>query len=431
MAVDATERKTPEEALVYGLIVATWGLWVVGALYHAYAIVPWVLAGWAVARRFGYTPHDPEMIAPLPWSVQLWIGSMGMMAVALLIGHINYGFGLLEIVKSLFGWAKGWALLAILPFAGATLRIRPQVIFRAANILSLQTLAITPLLLLGSVAGLPAVLYTSPFYYIGGASPTFFEVGTHWIDPGSTDVRFRFYSPWGPAAAFAAHILMVLGMFDRDRRWRIVAIVAAIVVCWLAKSRLSLVAIPAILLLLPIMSGLYRPLILALSGMVATTAAMALPAVISTIETATDQFQGARKDSSRVRRILQQIAIHRWWTEAPMFGHGTVERGPHLVEFMPIGSHHTWNGLLFVKGAVGWASLAIPMAVSFLMLLVKSQRDPVARAGLGVLLVIFFNSFGENIEILAYLAWPGLLLLGIAMKRRQIGLWAELLGSRR
>ena len=30
-----------------------------------------------------------------------------------------------------------------------------------------------------------------------------------------------------------------------------------------------------------------------------------------------------------------------------------VERGPHLVEFMPIGSHHTWYSLLFVKGSSG------------------------------------------------------------------------------
>ena len=45
-----------------------------------------------------------------------------------------------------------------------------------------------------------------------------------------------------------------------------------------------------------------------------------------------------------------------------IWGHGTVERGPHIVEYMPIGSHHTWNGLLFVKGMVGYAGLAVPMA---------------------------------------------------------------------
>ena len=51
-------------------------------------------------------------------------------------------------------------------------------------------------------------------------------------------------------------------------------------------------------------------------------------------------------------------------------------------------------------------------------MLAKAQRDPVARAALGMVLVLVFNSFGENLEILAYLAWPGLLIIGIASRRK-------------
>lgn len=412
-------------------MVATWPLWTIGALYHAYAIVPWVLAGMALWRRLGLSPaHDPDLLPVLPWTVVLWAVGMGSMAVALVIGHVEHGYGVFEIVKSLFGWAKGWAFLAILPFAGATLRIRPQVLFRAANLLAATTLLVTPGLLAGHLIGLPPVLYTSPFSFVGGASDTFFQVGTHWIDPGSPDVRFRFYAPWGPAAALAAHVLMVLGLFDRDWRWRIVAVASAVVVCWLAKSRLSLVAIPVLLVALPVLSVLTRPALMALGGTVSASAAFAFGLVKDTLDQAMDRFASARKDSSRVRRVLQQIALHRWWNDAFWFGHGTVERGPHVVEFMPIGSHHTWNGLLFVKGAVGWLALALPMAATTVVLLVKAQRDPVARAAVGVVLVMFVNSFGENIEILAYLLWPGLLVLGMAAKRRRIGLWAELLGAR-
>ena len=44
-----------------------------------------------------------------------------------------------------------------------------------------------------------------------------------------------------------------------------------------------------------------------------------------------------------------------------------------------------------------------------------------------MVLVLLFNSFGENLEILAYLAWPGLLIVGIVMKHRLAipPLWAE------
>ena len=87
-----------------------------------------------------------------------------------------------------------------------------------------------------------------------------------------------------------------------------------------------------------------------------------------------------------------------------------------MVEFMPIGSHHTWFGLLFVKGLVGFYSLAIPMFVTFWVLVIKSQKYEVARVGLGVLFTLFLYTFGENLEILAYLYWPGLIVIGIALK---------------
>ena len=95
---------------------------------------------------------------------------------------------------------------------------------------------------------------------------------------------------------------------------------------------------------------------------------------------------------------------------------------------MPIGSHHTWHGLLFVKGAVGFLALALPLAWSFFELLAKAQRDAVARAALGMVLVFLFNSFGENLEILAYLAWPGLLVIGIALRRplKVPTVWADM-----
>jgi hypothetical protein len=431
MAALSADVQTPEENVVHWVIVATWGLWALGALYHVYPALAWWLALWGFARRMGLLEEDPAGIKPIPIGVWVWIAGVALMAVALVIGHLNHGFTLMEILKSLFGWAKGWALFAALPFAGASLRIRPHVVTRALNILSAQTLALTPVFIAASVVGLPSVLYTSPLFYAGGASPTFFEVGTHWLDPGSPDVRFRFYSPWGPAAAFVAQIAMVIGIFDRDWRWRVVAVVCAVVVCYLAKSRLSLVALPAILVAMPVLANLYRPIISAIGGVGAFSVALLYPTVLALVDQGVTQFNNARADSSRVRATLQRIAQHRWANEAPVFGHGAVERGPHLVEFMPIGSHHTWNGLLFVKGGLGFFALAAPLAWTFCEMLVKAQRDRVAQAALGVVLVVFINSFGENMEILCYLAWPGLLMIGIAMARRRVAIWSPTLGCKR
>jgi hypothetical protein len=422
MATFSAEIKTPEERLVHGVIVGTWALWAIGAVYHVYPLLAWYLAGLAFARRLELT-SELRHLKPLPLGVWIWIAGAVTMALALVLGHLNYDFGTIDILKSLFGWAKGWALFAVLPFAGATLRIRPQVLFRAMNILSLQTLILTPLFLLAAAAGLPPVIYVSPLIYLGGGGSAFFEVGTHWIDPGAHDARLRYFAPWAPAAALAAQIALVMALFDRDWRWRAVGIVSALVVCYCAKSRLSLVGIPLLLIAIPALSQLHRPIIIGATGGVAVLGAIFLKSIQAIVEQAMDAFASARADSSRVRATLQRIAQHRWANEAPWFGHGAVERGPHLVEFMPIGSHHTWNGLLFVKGAVGFGALAVPMAWTFVEVLFKAQKDRVARAALGITLVLFVNSFGENLEILAYLTWPGLLLIGIAMRRRVVSIW--------
>ena len=63
---------------------------------------------------------------------------------------------------------------------------------------------------------------------------------------------------------------------------------------------------------------------------------------------------------------------------------------------------------------VGFAALAAPMAASFIELLLKAQASRTARAALAMLLILLFYTFGENLEVLVYLFWPGLLLIGKA-----------------
>jgi hypothetical protein len=81
---------------------------------------------------------------------------------------------------------------------------------------------------------------------------------------------------------------------------------------------------------------------------------------------------------------------------------------------MPIGSHHSWYGLLFVKGVVGALALAVPLFYSLAELLWWSGRLAAARTGLAMALLLLLYTFGENLEILAYLIWPALLVIGIA-----------------
>ena len=131
-------------------------------------------------------------------------------------------------------------------------------------------------------------------------------------------------------------------------------------------------------------------------------------------------FKEARVSSSRVRDALQRIAYDRWSREAPWFGHGAVERGPHIVEYMPIGSHHTWFGLLYVKGLGGVLSLMLPMVHQFLFTMLEAAKGPRGRLPFGLMLSFVIQSFGENLEIEVYLFWPCFMLLGIHAREVEI-----------
>jgi len=139
-------------------------------------------------------------------------------------------------------------------------------------------------------------------------------------------------------------------------------------------------------------------------------------AALSLAQDAVSTFKGARADSTRVRATLQRIASERWQNEAIWFGHGTVQPGSHAVEYMPIGSHHTWYGLLFVKGVVGFAALLIPLLWHVCFAMLDAARHPRGCLPLGILMTIVLLSFGENLEIEAYMLWPGLMMLGVHLR---------------
>ena len=138
--------------------------------------------------------------------------------------------------------------------------------------------------------------------------------------------------------------------------------------------------------------------------------------IIDVVSNLFERVNSMRAGSNRVRQALNDMAFDRWWTEARLWGHGIVENGAHHVENMPIGSHHTWLGLLFVKGAVGFVALLLVMLWTTVELALAAQVRREARGGLAVIFVMWFFSFSENLEILAYLYWPGLILLGMGLK---------------
>lgn len=414
----ATEASTTaEERMARTAIVWTYGFYAFGALYVVGPVLGWLLFGLLLARL--YLTHDPvpkALMAALPIAVWLWLIGMIVMQIALIGGHLSFDLGMGKLIKSSIGWAKGWALIALFILVGAVSDIRPATIHRAMCIVGLHTVILTPVLVAAWVIGLPQVLYVSPLKAVGGPGPEFFAVQLYLIDPSNGAPRWQFFTPWAPAAGFMSSIMLVCALAEKKLSWKVVGLAGAITIAVLSKSRMALLALFLIPLATWGLSRMLNPVILALGALASTLGGLVATGLLLLAEDAIGEFRAARADSTRVREALGRIAVQRWQSEAPIWGHGVVEPGPHLVEYMPIGSHHSWFGLLFVKGIVGFLALLIPLAWTLGHLIIAAQRRPEVRPALSVVLMMVFYSFGENLEILAYLIWPGLILVGAALR---------------
>lgn len=414
----AHHSRAPEDLVVFAALAATWLVYLVGGLYVLGPVLGVGLTGLLLARF--YVGGSGLAVRPshgVPAGVWVWILGMLVMLLALEIGHANNNLSVGQTIKSTIGWAKGWALLALFPLIGACLNIRLETVIRAASIVALGSLILTPLLLFAPKLGLPEVIFVSPLKLVGGPGPEFFAIQLYSIEPTDGSTRLRYFTPWSPAAGLIGNMYLIFALADRRKLWKWIGIVSALCIIVFSKSRLAIAAALFIWPLVVAIGEARRPglWLLAAAGLFLLTPFA--QGILDTIDATLNSVKSMRADSTRVREALGEIAVQRWWTEAPIFGHGVVERGPHFVEFMPIGSHHTWYGLLFVKGLVGVLALAIPLAWSFIeFTLLAFARSRAGQVALAMVLLMTFYSIGENLEILSYLMWPGLLVMGIASR---------------
>jgi hypothetical protein len=407
-------RTLPEWLCHWGYVM-TWPFYAVGALYLVGPVLAWLLVALAALSAYlgPAIRRDLALAGPVPPIVWSWIAGMLVMLIALWAGHMNWNLGTGQTIKSTIGWAKGWALIPAFMVAGAVLQIGRDTLIRGQSIVGLCTLLLLPLFLAAPMIGLPPRLFVSPLQATGGPGPEYFSVYLYTIDPESFTPRWQFFAPWSPFAGLIGVTMAIFALEDRSRFWKTCGLTAAVAMILLSKSRMSFVGLAACILiprLLPLIRYTWMWWVL-------TAAASALAIVGSSLATtmldAVHKFKQARADSSRVRDTLQSIAFDRWQAEAVWFGHGTVTRGPHLVEYMPIGSHHTWYGLLYVKGLVGFLALLVPMALHLLATLIDAIRSSRGRLPFALMLNFLILTFGENLEIEVYLLWPALVMLGI------------------
>ncbi|SMF54649.1 hypothetical protein SAMN02745866_03476 [Alteromonadaceae bacterium Bs31] len=419
MAQTTLNKLTAEEQLVLLSLAATYPVYLLGGLYVLGSVLGWLLLCLFALKVYllgkEKYPSNPLLnVSPVAW---LWaLGMLGML-VALLEAHIDRQLGFGTTIKSSLGWAKGWALMALFPILGCMISIRPEVITRGVCIASASALPFAAIGLLVYLAGLPGDIYLSPFKAIGGPHEVF-VVRLFGINPETGMARWQFTGPWAPAAGLLSCFYLVMSLQEKNTRWRILGVSGAVCMCLLCQSRAGWAVFMAIIPIMICMSNLKNPLALFSAALLIPTLFLLGQPVIEWMYESYLQIKDSRPDSTRVRGTLARLALQRWENEAPVWGHGVVERGPKIVEYMPIGTHHTWYGLLFIKGVVGLFSLAIPLFFTCLVLLIYAQQSAIAKSALGICIIMISYSFFENLEILAYVFWPALLWIGISLRPR-------------
>ncbi|MEP1142201.1 MAG: O-antigen ligase domain-containing protein [Henriciella sp.] len=414
----AHHPRAPEDLIVALALASTWIVYLFGGLYVLGPVLGVGLTGLLCARLYlADGGVGATRVPSIPSGVWVWIAGMLVLLLALEVGHMNQNMGIGQTIKSTIGWAKGWALLALFPLIGACMNIKLETLIRAAGWVALGTLLLTPVFMLAPMAGLPEVLFVSPLKLVGGPGPEFFAVQLYSIEPSDGSTRLRYFTPWSPAAGMIGNMYLIFALSDKRKFWKWMGVVSALAMILTSKSRLALAAALFIWPVVIAVGEAKRPVLWFVAMIGLLTFTPLAQGILDWLDATLNSVKSMRADSTRVREMLGEIAVDRWWNEAPIWGHAIVERGPHAVEFMPIGSHHTWYGLLFVKGAVGAVALAIPLAWSLVeFALLAVTRSAAGRIAFGMVLLMAFYSIGENLEILAYLMWPGLIVMGIAAR---------------
>lgn len=416
MASQFLYQATFEERLVYLSLALTYPVYFLGGLYVLGSVLGWALFGLFLFRvyligreRFG--DHLWLKVSPVVW---LWIIGMGFMLVALLTAHIDRQLGTGQTIKSTIGWAKGWALLALFPLLGNLINIRPEIITRGVCIAAFGAVPFAIVSIVFYGAGLSGDLFMSPFKAIGGPTEVF-NVRLFGINPETGMARWQFIGPWAPAAGLLSCFYLIICLQEKDRKWRRRGVLGAFTMCLLCQSRAGWVIFMAIVpIMIAINQTKYSWSWIALGVLFPTLVLLGQPVYEWVMDSYT-QIKESRPGSTRVRNTLARLALQRWEHEAPIWGHGVVERGPKIVEHMPIGTHHTWYGLLFVKGIVGLFALAVPLVFTCLVMLLIAHTSRIALTGAAICVIILSYSFFENLEILAYVYWPALLWLGVSL----------------
>ena len=419
MTTNSLKPQNLPEKLVWYYIVGTYIIYYLGAQFVLAPLLAYFLAFYLIRKWWNQTEETPlnERIIISP-SIWIWIVAILIIEVVLIIGQLNFQLGIVQMISSSIGWARRWALLALFPLVGC-LNIRARLIYRASCILGLQSLIVIAIGTLASLLKIPDITYISPLKVFGGG------IGAYEVELFHTIVGERLYlfALWSTYLGMLGNIYFWFACQEYDEKWRRIGIASSIILIFASGSRAAILSIPLVFAAIWFLTNLLRPKVHFGLGFGSFLLGILSPRLIDLVEIVKTKFVNYRgsdsAESLRIRNTIYRVTIARWWSDARIFGHGFIAvpgEGPPITYGIPLGTHHTWFGILYAYGLVGFISLVIAFLWSFIDLVIKAQTYELAKVGLSIFLIMFIFSFSEVIDFFAYIYWPGLVILGKALQ---------------
>lgn len=419
---DIIKPENFEEKLVWYGLLSIYVMYLLGAQPIAFPVMAWVLFLYVIKKLWKQNSDTPEKEQiKIPIIAWIWFIFIPLMVIALIFSHIDFSLGLGRLIRSLVKWGREWGLWAIFPLIGC-LKIRPQLLYRGVCIVSLQSLFFIVLCYLAYLARLPqGPMYVSPLHRIGGGSGDFYSVIFYFLDGESGQPRLSLFAPWSPTLALIGMIYFFLVRQDPNRTWRMIGTIGAVAMILGSLSRMALVSLPVVLIVTWVLTHVDQPILYFTAGLGSSVTGLFASTMMGSLKSFITRINQARASSSKLRFRLAEFSLYKWRTDAPLWGHGFTEaRGPGYTLFFPIGTSGcgTWVNVLYTKGLVGFIALIVPVACTVIVLSYKAKasKSETARVGLKVFLVLLLFSITQEVDVLSYVNWPGLLMIGLALK---------------
>jgi hypothetical protein len=409
------------ETLIWYYIIGTYAIYYMGGLYLFAPLLAIFLTGYLFRKWWIQDPDTPEKekvhISIPAW---VWLVCMAIISIAVIVGGIEADLPASKIIFTLVNrWFKTFVLMALFPLIGH-LQIRCELVYRAACIFCIQSLVLVAIFsLLSTLFDTSIYSYVSPLEKFGGGS-LYYEVKLFGSVIDVSEKRLQMIAPWPPALGLVGNIFFCLCLQEKNLKFKILGMAGASALVISSVSRAAIVCLPLIPLLSWTLSNFMKPSILFLFSGSLLSASLFLSEIQQKIDSFTSSIKEYRGGSTKARDLLKQLAFDGW-KESPVWGHGGMTaNGPASVGYRGIGSHHTWYGVLYAYGIVAAIPLAIAFAWSLFDLITKVRTHKNAVVGICILFVLLVFSSVDNIDTLAYLYWPGLLMLGICFKEEYV-----------